>query len=107
MIKINDLVLNEKATFGEIFYLTGVRENQEFEDGKPTGINGMKYEVACPQLSFEKFNVVIEGNVIEEHKELGNNEQCNFKNLNVSLYQDFRTKEIKASGKASEVIING
>lgn len=108
MIKITELKF-DLSQFGKRMNLTGVEPFYIYEDGKKTDIiGGYKYTVALMDYGYEKLVVKIEGDrKIEELEKY--DIPIKFKNLEVGLYQDFKTKvvNLKASADDIEIVQKG
>ena len=104
MIKITELKL-DVGQFGKKMNLVEVEPYYNYEKGEKTDIiGGYKYTVVLLDYNYEKLAVKIEGDrKIEELEKY--DIPIKFKNLEVGLYQDFKTKVVNLKATADDIEI--
>ena len=103
MLKINNLKV-DLSSLGSNFILTGIRPYYKYDNGKRTNeILGQSYEVAIVEQSFEKMNVKIPNLVPLVNFDSNNLLKVRFTNLQVGLYQDFFSKQIRLKAVADSL----
>lgn len=104
MIKVSDLKL-DVSQFGKKMNLVGVEPFFTYENGEKTDkIGGYKYTVVLLDYDYEKLSIKIEGDrKVEESEKY--DIPVKFKNLEIGLYQDFKTKVVNLKASADDIEI--
>lgn len=100
-MKLNEIVVSPR-TFGKEMILVSQMPYFQYEDGKRTEKRlGYKYEVVLTERSFEKVSVKIESaEPMFTDEEVAGNPKITFEGLEIGLYQDFRTNQVRLTCKA-------
>jgi len=102
-INVRDIKV-DVSSFGDSFILTDVVPVYVYTDNKRTDvIEAYRYVVAIPSMKFEKMGVKIMGNNPLFELEDGETKNVKFDDLDISLYQDCRTKAVGVSAEANGI----
>lgn len=104
-IDIRDIKV-DVSSFGDNFILTDVFPVYEYKNDKRTDrLEGYRYIVAIPKMKFEKIGVKIESDEpLIDLNDDNDGMMVTFENLEIGLYQDFRTKAVGVSAVADSIL---
>lgn len=105
---LENIVIDSERTFGEEKLAAGVRSSNLFVNNQKTDtIDAWNYDILLPKSGFEKVSVKIkhpECAPFLKDFQAGQSIPVEFKNLSLRVFQDFKTKGIRVSASADEIL---
>lgn len=100
MINIQDLRIDPKS-LGNSFLLTDITPVVEYKDGKRTdNVVGYRYEVAVVAHKLNKIGIKIDG---PKQLELQEMQSVVFTGLEIKMYQDFKSNQVRLTATAESI----
>lgn len=105
---LDNLVIDAEKSIGEQKFCVGMRAINAWVDNKKTdSVDSIAYDTLLPKCGFEKISIKIKGSDVApflKDFQAGQSVPVQFQNLTIKAFQDWKTKGIKISATADQIL---